>query len=296
MESRGGVSRQNPQRGRNGAWKLVNYAFLVNRPACYTVSMQHISFYGRLLGIGLLAGLIIYSAVTGIRFLYYRHIGLQLRNQPKQVEYTVGQGQPLTQVAVLGDSTAYGVGASEYRQTYHFQYLASQPGKFHVTNYGGNGARVMDLPQQLAQVGRVDVMFISIVGNDITHLTNVSDLESQLDGVLSEAEQKAKLVILITPGSFEDAFILPWPLRQVLVWRGGSVSTLAKQVAAQHPRVISIDLFSQPESAFAQNPSLYFSTDFFHPSDAGYTLWAQTIAREVEAAGGLTINKNYELK
>lgn len=247
------------------------------------------AFYSRIFGIVILVGLVIYTCVAVARFWYYRNIGLALRDTPKQTEYTLGQGHPLYQAAVVGDSTAYGVGASDYQHSYHFLVLADQAGAFHVENFGVSGARVAEVVTQLEQIKKVDVLFISILGNDITHFTRLDDLRQQLDDVLTTAESKAKTVVLITPGSFENAFILPWPIRAILDWRGGQVSTLAKEVAAQHKKVISVDMYSHSESSFSQDPDLYFATDFFHPSDAGYDLWKQAIEKDVEAAGGLRL-------
>lgn len=251
--------------------------------------MRHLAFYSRIFGIVILIALIIYIGLSAARFFYYRNIGIALRDVSKQTEYTLGKDHPLYQVAVLGDSTAYGVGATDYQHTYHYLALANQDATFHVQNFGVSGARMADLEEQLAQVERVDLMFISICGNDITHFTRLTDLRQQLESVLTAAEKKAKTVVLITPGSFENAFILPSPIRWLLVWRGGQVSTLAKEVAAQHARVISVDMYSHAESDFSQNPDLYFATDFFHPSDAGYELWTQAIEKDVEAAGGLNL-------
>lgn len=250
--------------------------------------MRHVAFYTRVFGLILLIGLIIYILVSTGRFLYYRQVGLTLAAVLKTDQYTLGQGGKTFQVAILGDSTAYGTGASDFKHTYHYQFLAQQPGTYEVHNYGVVGAQLEDVNEQLQKLQQIDLILISVLGNDVTHFTPLDTLRTQLDQVLTTAESKAKQVILITPGSFEDAFILPWPIRQALVYRGGQVSALAKEVASQH-QVIHVDMYSQPEYSFSQDPQKYFATDYFHPSDSGYAFWSQAIQKAVSAAGGLRL-------
>lgn len=257
-------------------------------PNSYSQRMKHHWFYPRLIGLLFLAFLIIYSVVSGGRFLYFRQAGLELAAQPKEDTYSIGKGKAVYQVAVIGDSTAFGVGASDFTKTYHYQFLVQQPGKFQVRNYGVIGARTEDLIDQLNQIQQVDLLFISISGNDVTHLTRLDDLSTQLDAALTLAETKADTIILITPGSMGDVGLLPWPLRTILGYRSGQVSNLTKQIASTH-EVVQVDLFSHSEYSFAQDPKLNFAADLFHPSDAGYALWATAIAADVERAGGLPL-------
>lgn len=247
--------------------------------------MKHTWFYSKLFFITFIGFLVAYTLFSGGRFLYFRQAGHKLIALPRQDEYTVGHGKPY-QVAVTGDSTAFGTGASDFTKTYHYQFLTQQPGSFHVQNYGVIGARTSDLTQQLEQIKHVDLLFISISGNDVTHFTRLNDLTTQLDQLLTLAESKADTVILITPGSMGDVGLLPWPIRLILGQRSSQVSTLTKQVSSQHD-VIQVDMFSHPEYSFAQDPKTNFAADLFHPSNAGYMLWASAIAAEVEQAGGL---------
>lgn len=253
------------------------------------MGMRAVAFYSRVLALVVGIALIIYMCVSSIRFLYYRHLGLQLLNRPQHTEYTLGSGHPVYSVAVLGDSTAYGVGASDYTHSYHYQFLAEQPGQYQVRNFGISGARVADVSEQLAQVEDVDVLFISTVGNDVTHLTTLVKLKTELNEALTEAEDKADVVVLITPGSFEYAYILPWPVREFLTWRRARVSQVVYEVTEQHSRVISVDLSRHDDGSFAANPELYFAEDYFHPSDEGYALWKNVIQQEVNAQGGLRL-------
>lgn len=248
--------------------------------------MKHIWFYPRLIGILLIILLVAYALIASGRFLYFRHAGLQLLNLSRKDEYTIGSGKPLTQVAVFGDSSAYGIGASDYTQTYHYQFLQKQPGTFRVHNYGEVGLRVGEVAQHLQQIKHVDLLFISIGGNDVTHLTRFSELSNQLDKMLALAESKADTVILITPGSMGDVGLLPWPIRAFLGYRSAQVSSLTKIVAAKH-NVIQVDMFSHIEYSFNQNPKTNFAADLFHPSNAGYALWAAAITKDVERVGGL---------
>lgn len=250
--------------------------------------MKHSWFYFRLIGVLFVAFLLVYSLLSGGRFLYFRQAGLELAALPRTDEYTIGHGKPVHQVAITGDSTAFGTGASDFTKTYHYQFLSQQPGAFHVQNYGVIGAKASELSEQLNQIKHVDLLFISISGNDVTHLTRLDDLSTQLDEALTLAASKADTVILITPGSMGDVGLLPWPIRTILGYRSGQVSSLTKQVASQH-QVIQVDMFSHSEYSFIQNPTTNFAADLFHPSDAGYALWAAAISEDVLQAGGLRL-------
>lgn len=233
--------------------------------------------------IAVTAAIVAYSLISFARFLYYRRQALSLVAIPTSQNYTLGSGGREREVIVLGDSTAVGVGATGYEHTYHYQYLSRRNDGFSysVANAGVVGARISDLRGQLENIGRVDILFISIGGNDVTHATAEAALRDDLRNALRLAREKADTVILVTPGSLGDARIVPFPLR--IIWGFGSrklsalVSSVARDVSVTH-----VDVFSCPGASFARDPKRYFARDFFHPSNDGYRLWAEAIAATVD--------------
>ncbi len=47
-----------------------------------------------------------------------------------------------------------------------------------------------------------------------------------------------------------------------------------------------VDLFHATSKPFRANPSKYLADDKYHPSDAGYALWAKAVAPVVAKAAG----------
>lgn len=235
-----------------------------------------------------LALLLIYGLFAVIRFRYYAQQAQGLMMQPTNREYILERGGLLRQVAVVGDSTAYGTGGKDETETYHYQFLSQLSGvdSFAVKNYGVVGARVADVAQQLEHVDHVDLLIISIGANDVTHGSDEKKTEEGVGSILKTGLEKAEYVVFVSPGTMADSHVLPKPVHWW--WGRGSrcYSELAKRVAGKFD-VIHVDVYSHAEASFAQNPGLYFAPDYFHPSAAGYGLWATAILTDIEKTGGL---------
>ena len=65
-------------------------------------------------------------------------------------------------------------------------------------------------------------------------------------------------------------------------WRGRSLATDVRNLARRH-HAIYVDIAAGTGPAFRAQPGRYFASDHFHPSDAGYHLWATVTAAAVRA-------------
>jgi lysophospholipase L1-like esterase len=74
------------------------------------------------------------------------------------------------------------------------------------------------------------------------------------------------------------------PLRAVSGWRGRHVDAEVRRVAAATGAVYA-DIAGPTGPAFRRHPGRYFAADDFHPSDAGYGLWAGAVLKVLRNFG-----------
>src|SRR2546426_819940 len=86
-----------------------------------------------------------------------------------------------------------------------------------------------------------------------------------------------RIVILGVPDMGSPTRLLQ-PLRAVAGWRGRSLDTDVRHLAARTPRAVYVDVAGKTGPAFRAHPATYFARDRFHPNDAGYALWARAVA------------------
>lgn len=227
--------------------------------------------------------LTIYIVFAGGRFLFYFNRAQNLMREIKAENYKIRGEGPVRKVAVLGDSTTVGIGAGDITKTYHYQFLVRHKDRFSfdVKNYGVSGARTADLASQLSKVDSVDLMLITIGGNDITHGTPWNEVERDLRVALDIAHTKAKTVLILTPGDFRDVFIVPYPIR---LWWGSKNQGLSELVSrlAKSTNTIHVDIYALHDRHFHDEPAKYYAPDYFHPSAEGYRLWGEAVETKLK--------------
>lgn len=189
--------------------------------------------------------------------------------------------------AVLGDSIAYGQGASRQADTIAAR-LATDLGTYgtpvEVRMFAVPGADSRGLAAQVqrAVAGRPDLALIVIGANDLTHMVPPQQAAALLgDAVRALREAGTQVVVAPAP----DLSIVPWvpPQMRTLVRSGSDFlrSEQARAATAAGARIA--DASGSSAMAFAADPGL-FSADRFHPSSAGYAVIAAALAPEIRAA------------
>ena len=194
-------------------------------------------------------------------------------------------------LAVLGDSIAWGQGASRERDRLAPRLVEGLEQRgFDVQGrvFAVPGARSAGLAAQVRSALEWDPTLVVIVigANDLTHLVPPDEAARALgDAVRKLREAGAEVVVAPAP----DLSAVPHvPVFLHEVVRAAGDVLREKQVAA----VLAADgQLADPDQrasrAFATDPSL-FSPDRFHPSSAGYAVIADSVLPAVvEAAQGV---------
>jgi lysophospholipase L1-like esterase len=200
-------------------------------------------------------------------------------------------GQPIM-LAVLGDSSAAGLGVEHPRETpgallaSGLARIAQRPVK--VACVAVVGAESRDLHPQVEKVlaHDPDVALAMIGGNDVTHRVLPAVAVRHLDQAVRKlVEAGAEVVVGTCPdlGTIEP--IQP-PLRWVARrWSRQLAAAQTIAVVEAGGRSVSLGDLLGPE--FAARPAQMFSADRFHPSAAGYASVAAALLPSVVAALGL---------
>ncbi|GAA4205012.1 SGNH/GDSL hydrolase family protein [Actinocatenispora rupis] len=202
------------------------------------------------------------------------------------------EGAPLT-MAVLGDSSAAGMGAELPRQT-PGALLASgladilhRPVRLHC--FAVVGALSADLHPQLDQAldVRPDVAVVLVGGNDVTHMTRPPVAVRHLSRVVERLRGAGAQVVV---GTCPDLGTIR-PIRQPLRWicrRWSRELAAAQTIGAVQAGARTVSLGDLLGPDFLAAPDEMFSADHFHPSPAGYAKAVAAILPTVASVvGGL---------
>jgi acyl-CoA thioesterase I len=192
---------------------------------------------------------------------------------------------PVVYVA-LGDSTGAGIGAREggYVARLHKRILERRPGST-LVNLCVSGATTEDVLRGQLRKGLAanpDLVTLGIGINDIGHGLTLEQFSKNYEEILSTLKQETRAAIVVTNlPDISSAPRIPGSMRAHYQQQIAQYSRRLEEIAARHG-VTLFDIYSITTRELASHPE-YFSADGFHPSDAGYELWAEemwpTLAR-----------------
>lgn len=249
--------------------------------------------------LGALAGLVAYQAIRLRRLDFLPgHPGFYINRVA--VPTTRDWGAPPIRLIVFGDSTTAGVGVDRPEDALPSliaQRIAdARHRRVHVTSYGWAGARVADLvrdqvPRSLGPLRKgetepvlpgADMVAVVIGSNDATHRTPPRAFRVDLRWVLStirEAAPHAEVLLAGIP-RFRGAL----PQVNVLVWLADQYARVLRGIGraeAVRAGARYADLARDVPPRVARIEDV-LSVDRFHPSAAGYRVWADVIAESME--------------
>ena len=226
------------------------------------------------------AGLVVAAAVAGVAVVLVVEIQLaRAGSRLPDLDLVLNRPGTGKRVVWLGDSTAAGVGASSSAGALPSQ-VADGLAAPEVAVLAVSGARVGDvLADQVPKVAalRPDLVLISVGANDTIHLTGRGAFRHTYEKVVRALPAGVPVVLLGVP----DMGAIPrfaQPLRAVSGWRGRNLDAEVRRVAAEAGAVYA-DIAGPTGPSFRRHPDRYFAADDFHPSDAGYGLWADAVLK-----------------
>lgn len=205
--------------------------------------------------------------------------GEMLAGPALELDGLVGGGPGSTlEVVWLGDSTAAGVGASGAPAALPTQVAVGLERPVDLSVLARSGATVTDVVErQLPALAGLDpdLVFVSVGANDVTHLISRSDFKRRYRRLVAGLPESAQVVLLGVP----DMGAIPrlaQPLRAVAGFRGRQLDDVVREVAEDTGSAY-VDIAGETGPALRREPERFFAADRYHPSGAGYELWAQAV-------------------
>ena len=217
------------------------------------------------------------GALLAVQVLLARR-GPMLEGPSLDLDGRVGGSGPALSVVWLGDSTAAGVGATEGTDALPTVVATSAGRPVELRVLAVSGERVGGVvDEQLPAVAALepDAVFVSVGANDVTHLTTRDDFGDRYRALLDGLPAGVAIVALGVP----DMGAVPrlaQPLRAVAGFRGRELDEVVREVAAEHGAVY-VPIAAATGPAFRADPARFFAADDYHPSPAGYRLWADAV-------------------
>ncbi|MFZ2682315.1 MAG: GDSL-type esterase/lipase family protein [Patescibacteria group bacterium] len=223
--------------------------------------------------------LLILSAIAifeGYNFIHtQRLIKIGIAQTEETPAYERRLDKPEQRFLIIGDSSAVGVGAEPSTGSIAGRLAADYP-TADVMSLAVSGSKVKDAIKQLKSLpdtAKFDLILIQIGGNDIVRRTPYADLERDFPIVLKLAKQHSDHVVQLTSGNVGTSKLLPLGTRWFFTLRTKRVRNIFMRINSEQ-NTAYVDLYRKPAvDPYAQNPKLYYSPDFFHPSATGYGDW-----------------------
>jgi lysophospholipase L1-like esterase len=182
---------------------------------------------------------------------------------------------------LLGDSTVYGVGASDPTRSLAGKIAAAFP-EHNILNRGIIALSLGDLPTVIGTVSsgqtrKFDAVFILIGGIDILRLTPLSTIRKNLLSSIAAAKKLSPNIFLASSSNIRSAPFFRFPADRCFERQHRAVEELYARVSATE-HITHIPLFTEfPHCPFARNHKKLYAQDGLHPNDAGYSVWFEKI-------------------
>ncbi|WP_436493218.1 SGNH/GDSL hydrolase family protein [Actinokineospora sp. HUAS TT18] len=196
------------------------------------------------------------------------------------VSGTTGSGAPF-RLAVLGESTAAGVGARTHDVGLAGRLAEAVAGRGFAVRWQVSariGANAHVTRTELADaLDPADVVVVVLGVNDVIEFHSAARWTRDLLRLVVDLRRRHGRIVLAGVPPMDRFPALPRPMRTVLGLRSAELDAAAARIADRVPGVAHV-----PLPAELLDGDL-FCADRFHPSERGYALWADGLADTVSA-------------
>lgn len=197
--------------------------------------------------------------------------------------FTRTVSNPAMRILVLGDSTAYGTGATDSLLSTAGRLGSLYP-EAEVRNLAVNGLKIdglLKIMDTLDNDEHFDIVLIQIGANDIIRLTPQEDMEKGIAAVLKRVQSLGDRVIVLHSGNIGESPFFPWYLKPLLSKRSFETREIYMKQAAVYGAQY-VDLIDSPVAKLLkEKPETYYAKDFLHLTNAGYGLWFDEIRKQL---------------
>jgi len=208
---------------------------------------------------------------------------------PMQDTVVGARSGPALRLAMLGDSTACGVGVREGAETVGGQLaqaVAATGRCVRLSSSAVANSAAGDLGPQVSRalLGHPDVAVILIGAGDVRRCSAISRSAERLGGAVRRLSEAGVRVVVGTCPDLGSTPAWPQPLRTVIGARGAMLAT-AQAAATRVAGGTAVDLAARTGRVFRADRGTYCE-DRLHPSADGYRLWAEALLPAVTRAAG----------
>lgn len=246
---------------------------------------------------GIVVGAVGAGAVSALSAIAYLQARLAVSNEPYATTpldgHVEGTNAVLCRVVWLGDSLAAGMGAISPDLSLP-RLVATGRGqdtRLHV--FAVPGATSQDvirtqlpalhqLRHGLGQIGqRIDAIGVTVGANDISAFTPRHRFRANVRRIVAAAGGVP--VVLVSIPHLGDAIRLPRPLRTIASLRALWLDLALREIARRED-VFYASVRRRPHWIRRRDLRNFLAADRFHPSGAGYAVWAEHIIDAFDAA------------
>jgi len=237
-----------------------------------------------------LAGIIFFLVIIAGIYLNraYAHVystigaaDLPVVNQRES--YVIGSNMNSANIiyVALGDSLSAGAGTERFEDSFPYLLAEKMAGAGRVTLSdraipGEVTSNLLSDLLPLAISDKPNIVTLLIGVNDIHNFTSERDFQENYDQILRRltTETAAKIYVINIPFIGADKMMLP-PYQAAFDLRTREFNSIIKELATKYS-VAYIDLYTPTVAQFKKSGD-HYSADLFHPSAAGYKIWADVI-------------------
>lgn len=248
--------------------------------------------------VGAIAGLLGAGAVSALGAVAYLQARLTVTDRQHPVpsldgHFGVSEDHVLCRVVWLGDSLAAGLGAispelslprlvATGRDQHTRLHVFAEPGAASADVVATQLPALEQLRHGLGQIGqRVDAIGVSVGANDIAALTPRHRFRHNVRRIIDAADGAP--VVLVSIPHLSHAIGVPRPLRTFASWRASWLD-LTLRAAARRPDVHYASVRRRPAWIRRRDLRNFLAADRFHPSGAGYAVWAGLVTEAFDVA------------